>query len=157
MTRRFTGWWSFTLLATIFFVGPAVAQINSPVAKPAGPLSYDISKETTLSGTVASVLAKPSPGMIMGAHLMIQTSSGVVDASLDRFALIGKDALQISGGEAVEVTGVMKNINGKQVFLARTVKAGNEVYTIRNQHGIALSPAARARLSQKSNGNGVQL
>lgn len=157
MIRPYTGRWSFILLATIFLAVPAVAQTNLPAAKSSGLLSYDISKETTLSGTVASVLAKPSPGMIMGAHLMIQTSSGVVDASLDRFAFIGKDALQISGGEAVEVTGVMKNLNGKPVFLVRTIKVGNEVYTIRNQHGIALSPAARARLNQKSDANGVQL
>lgn len=92
----------------------------------------------------------------MGAHLLIQTKSGVVDASLDRFAFRGYGALAISGGEAVSATGVMKTLNGKQVLLARTVRIASETYTIRNEHGVALTPVARQRLAEKANGQGVQ-
>jgi hypothetical protein len=94
--------------------------------------------------------------MIMGAHLLVQTKSALVDASLDRFALRGYGALAISGGEAVSVTGVMKTLNGKQVLLARTVRVASEVYTIRNQHGIAMTPLARQRASVKSSGQASQ-
>jgi hypothetical protein len=156
MIRPITGLWSFLLSVVIFIPTPAFSQTALRLAKPAGPLSYDVSKEVTLSGTVSSLLTKPSPGMIMGAHLLLQTKSGVVDASLGRFALRGYGALEISGGEAVSVTGVMKTLNGKQVLLSRIVRVANQVYTIRNQHGIPLTPLARERLSEKASGQGVQ-
>src|SRR5208282_5701804 len=53
---------------------------------------YDVSKEVTLSGTVSSVLYKPAPGMIWGSHLMVETVSGRLDASLGRFGLEGEGA-----------------------------------------------------------------
>jgi len=121
-----------------------------------GPFSNDVSKEITLNGTVSSLLAKPQPGMIMGAHLLFATTSGQVDASLGSFALRGKDALSASAGQQVAITGVMKTIKNQQVFLARTVKVGDQVYTIRNEHGFPLSPEARERLGLSSGQKGVQ-
>jgi hypothetical protein len=87
--------------------------------------------------------------MTMGSHLLLATSAGPVDASLGRFALIGKGALPVAPGQQVEVRGVMKTIKAKQVFLVRIVKAGGAVYPIRNQHGFAISPQGRERASQK--------
>lgn len=156
MIRTLIGTWSLALSAAMLFIAPLFAQSAPAAARISGPFHYDATKEVTLNGTVSSVLTKPAPGMIMGAHLMVQTKSGVVDASLDRFALRGYGALAISGGEAVSVTGVMKTLNGKQVLLTRTVKVASEVYRIRNEHGIALSPLARQRLAEKANGQGVQ-
>ena len=72
----------------------------------------------------------------MGSHLLFATSAGQVDASLGRFGLRGKGALSVVAGQQVEVTGVMKTIKSKQVFLARTVNVGGQVYTIRNAHGV---------------------
>jgi len=127
---------------------PADAQTPEVATRPSGPLTYELSKETTLSGTVSSVLEKPSPGMIMGAHLLLETSSGTVDASLGRFALMGRDALSVSAGQRIEVTGVMKTLQGKQVFLVRLVKANDLVQVIRNKRGLPLSPQTRERLRQ---------
>jgi len=77
---------------------------------------------------------------------LIATNSGPVDASLGWFALRGKDALSVNPGQGVAVTGVMKTINNRQVFLARTVKVDGQVFTVRNEHGLVLSPQARERL-----------
>jgi hypothetical protein len=93
--------------------------------------------------------------MLMGSHILLSTPTGPVDACLGRFALQGKGALSIAGGQQVEVTGVMKTIKDKQVFLTRTVKVGGEVYTIRNEHGFPLSPQVRERASRKSAGEGL--
>jgi hypothetical protein len=41
----------------------------------------------------------------------------------------------------------MKTIKDQQVFLARTVKVGSQIYTVRNEHGIDMSPGARERAS----------
>jgi hypothetical protein len=156
MRHRFTGR-AVAFLASISLVAPAYAQTPAAAARPTvsiGPFSYDVSKETTLTGTVSSVLAKPSAGMIMGAHLLLETASGTVDASLGRFALWGDAALSVSAGQLIQVTGVMKTLQGQQVFLVRTVKVNDRVYTIRDEHGHALSPQTRARQRQVAGQNG---
>jgi hypothetical protein len=131
---------------------PLVAQ-SAPESHP----FYDITKEVSLTGTVSSVLAKPAEGMLFGSHLMLDTSSGQVDASLGKWGLQGKGALSVAAGEPVEVTGVMKTINSKQVLIVRIVKANGQLYTIRNQYGVPRSPQSRQRASQKAAQGGESL
>ena len=113
------------------------------------PTAYDISKEITLSGTVSSVLHNPARGMNWGSHLMIETASGRVDASLGRWGLEGKGALSVTPGQTVEVTGVMRTVRDKEVLIVRTIKANGKVYTMRNEHGIAVSPQTRQLAAKK--------
>jgi hypothetical protein len=152
MKRLFAGLYALALISLISLQLPVQAQTAE---RSVGPFGYDASKEVTLNGTVLSVLAKPSPGMVMGSHLLLTTPSGPVDASLGRFGLMGKGALSVAPGQQVEVTGVMKTVKDKQIFLARTVKVGGEVYTIRNEHGFPVSPQARERANRKTAGEGL--
>jgi hypothetical protein len=140
-TRLFAG-----LLAGLLFATLAV-PLGAQRAPETHPF-YDIAKEVTLSGTVSSVQAKPSEGMIFGSHLILETASGQLDASLGKWGLAGKGALSVAPGQAVEVTGVMKTIKDKQVFIVRTVKADGHVYTIRSKYGVPMSPQSRERASQ---------
>ncbi len=109
---------------------------------------YDITKEVTLTGTVSSVYTKPAEGMIFGSHLMLETASGQLDASLGKWAMQGKGGLSVTAGQAVEVTGVMKTVKDKQVFVVRTVNANGHIYTIRNKYGVPMSPQSRERAKQ---------
>ena len=118
---------------------------------------YDVTREVTLSGTVSSVLTQASPGTIAGPHLLFATEAGVVDASLGRWGLQGKGALSVVPGQQVEVTGVMKSLKGQQVFIARAVKAGGQIFMMRNEHGVPVSPQARERASQKTAQKGGSL
>jgi hypothetical protein len=95
--------------------------------------------------------------MIVGPHLLLTTLSGPVDASLGRWGLRGRGALSVAPGQQVEVTGVMKTIRDKQVFLARTVKVRDKVYTMRNEHGIPVSPQTRERAGQNTSQKGESL
>jgi hypothetical protein len=148
MKRLFAVLCGLALLSVIL----SLPQAAAGETRTEGPLSYDITKEVTLSATVSSVLTKAAPGMMMGSHLLLSTVSGPVDANLGAFPLQGKGALRIAAGQEIEVTGVMKTIKDKQVFLTRTVKVGGEVYNIRNEHGFPLSPNARALAGRKSTG-----
>ena len=134
----------FALSIVSFISSQPSAQAQTSVG-PTRPPGYDISKEVTFSGTVSSVLTKHSPGMIMGSHLLLATISGPVDASLGVLGLRGRGALSVAAGQQVEVTGVMKTIQDKQVLLTRSVKVGGQVYTMRNEHGVPVPPQARAR------------
>ncbi len=154
MKRLFAG---LCVLALLFLFSPQpLAQAQTAAeTRTAGPFSYDVTQEVTLSGTVSGVLTKPAAGMIMGSHLLLATPSGPLDASLGRFGLLGKGALSVAAGQQIEVTGVMKTIKDKQIFLVRTVKAGGQVYTIRNEHGVPVPPQARERASQKTAGEAL--
>ena len=156
MKRLFAGLFVLALLS-ISLLPQVQAQTATAGTRTAGPFSYDVSQEVTLNGTVSSVLTKPAPGMIMGSHLMLATPTGPVDASLANFGLRGKGALSVAAGQQIEVTGVMKTIMDKQVFLVRSVKVGGEVYTIRNEHGFPVSRQARERLSGKTAQKGETL
>jgi hypothetical protein len=156
MKPLFTGLCALALLSLISSTAPVQAQTAAIETRPAEPY-YDVAREVTLKGTVSSVLTKPSPGMIMGSHLLLATASGEVDASLGRFGLLGKGALSVAAGQQVEVTGVMKTLMNRQVFVARTVKVGEQVYTMRNQHGFQVSPQTRERLRQMTTQKGDSL
>ncbi|SPF50043.1 exported hypothetical protein [Candidatus Sulfotelmatobacter kueseliae] len=146
---RFT---KFTPLIAGLMTGLLFAILAVPLNAHPGdfPASYDISKEITLNGTVSSVLLRPAPGMTWGSHLMIETASGRVDASLGRWGLQGKDAVSVKPGQQIEVTGIMKSLSDKkEVFVARTVKVNGKLFTIRNQHGIEVSPQTRKRAAEK--------
>jgi hypothetical protein len=144
-----TGICALTFVCLLSVPRPAQAQ-TAVTAKVAGPFAYDLSKEVTFKGTVASVLTKASAGMIPGSHLLLTTLFGRADISLGVFGLRGKGALSVEAGQQVEVTGVMKTFQSGQIFLARTVKVGNQIYAIRNEHGVPVSPQGRERITQKS-------
>jgi hypothetical protein len=139
-TRVNAAWTGLAGLLLALLATPLVAQSASP----SQAIAYDIREEVTIQGTVSSALLKPASGMVVGSHLLIATPSGPVDASLGRFGLYGKGAVSVAAGQQVEVTGVMKTIGNQKVLLARTVKVGDQAYTIRNQHGVPISPQARA-------------
>jgi hypothetical protein len=148
MRRFFLGLGAAALLVPISLVPSSQAQSTVGTARPERPFNYDATKETTLAGKISAVITRPTPGMLWGSHLMIETSDGPVDASLGTLAMRGKNAATFAAGDKVEVTGVMKTFNDKQVFLARTVKVGGEVYTFRNENGFPVREAAHNRESQ---------
>jgi len=154
--QLFAGLCAVVLLSLISPLAPVRAQTAAVETRHAEPY-YDVNREVTLTGTVSSVVKQPSAGMIIGSHLLLETSSGSVDASLGKWGLQGKGALSVAAGEQVEVTGVMKTLNGNRVFLARSVKANGQVYPIRNEHGIQMSPQARERMSQNAGQKGETL
>jgi hypothetical protein len=119
------------------------------IAQPGDSHDYEVSKEVTISGAISGVVTKNTPGMLMGAHLLLTTTRGEVDASLGRWAMQGKDALTVTVGQQVELTGMVQTIKGKEVFITRTVKAGAKVYMLRNEHGVELSPQTRQRAAER--------
>jgi hypothetical protein len=137
MKWRFAVSGPFVLLALSLFALPIYAQTSAVTTKPVAPPRYDITKEVKLSGTVRDVVKSPTREMKMvsGSHLIVETKTGEVDASLGRFAMRGKRGLSVTPGQQVEVTGVMKTMKGKQVFVTRLVQADGHTYKIRNEHG----------------------
>ena len=150
-------------LCLLLFVGlispfpPLQSQSAAVVTRSSVPFSYDSSQEVTVDGTVLSVIAKPSKGMVNGSHILLTTPSGAVDVSLGTFALQGKGALAVTNGQSIQVTGIRTALKGQPVFFARSLKVAERSYVIRNEHGIPVSPQARERASKKTAQNGDTL
>ena len=136
-----------TSVLLLAIVGCSQAQNPSHSA---APLFYDVAKETTLTGTVTGVFTKAAPGMLPGAHLTLTTPDNSLDVSLGAFAFVGKGSLSVTGGQQVEVTGLMKTLQGRPVFFARLLKVGNNIYAIRNAHGLPVPPNSHEHTNQEA-------
>src|SRR5260370_34844908 len=102
MNDQPAGLCALALLCLISLVRPVQAQTMPPTTTPAGPFSYDATQEVTLNGTVSAVIAKRSPGMTAGPHLLLTTLSGPVDISLGTITFRGNDALFVTPGQKDE-------------------------------------------------------
>ncbi len=157
MKWRFPVLGSFLALALCLFALPIYSQTTAASTKSAVPPRYDITKEVTITATVSSVVTRTTrKGMTITGRLVVETSSGKVQASLGRMAMTGKGALTVTPGQQIRLTGVMKTVRNKQIFVTRLVQANGQVYKIRNEHGFAIAPAAR-RGAVHSTANGGQL
>jgi hypothetical protein len=133
------------LLLTI--VARGYAQTSHSTA----PFFYDIARETTLTGAVTGLFPKAAaPGMLPGAHLTLTTPTSSIDVSLGVFAFDGKGSLSISEGQQIEVTGIMKTLHGRPVFFARLLKVGDNIFAIRNAHGLPVPPNSHERANQEA-------
>ena len=70
--------------------------------------------------------------------------------------MTGKGALTVAPGQQIRLTGIMKTVRNKQIFVTRLVQANGQVYKIRNEHGFAIAPAVR-RGTVHSTAKGGQL
>lgn len=136
-----------TSVLLLAIVGRSLAQ--NPSHSPA-PLFYDVAQETTLTGTVTGIFTKATLGMLPGSHLTLTTPNSSVDVSLGAFAFVGKGSLSVSGGQQIEVTGIMKSLQGKPVFFARLLKVGDNVFAVRNAHGLPVTPSSHEHANQEA-------
>jgi len=145
MKRRFRALALFTFLTLCPFATLLCAQTTEPTAKPLASPKYDISQEVTLTATVSSVFSQATSEtkILAGSHLILETSSGRIDASLGVFPIAGEGAPSISAGQHVQVTGVMKTVRNQCVLITRLVLIDGRTYKVRNEHGFLLMPVTR--------------
>ena len=141
MRNKLGGFCLLTAFVLTSLAMPAMAGTTQPVKRVQTP-KYDVSKETTLDGTVSSVKTF-APGKLVGGHLFLATGSKTVDAHLGPYALKGVHGVNVSTGEKVKLVGVMSSFHGNQVFLVRKVETENATFTVRNEKGFPLLMGAQ--------------
>jgi hypothetical protein len=150
---RATGFFAGALL----FAGLTPAQQPAQRPRQAAPrsLAYDATRETSLSGTVVSYTASSSTAPL-GAHVLLQTSSGQVDVQLGPRGFLEARGFSLAQGEAVRVVGVPASASGMNVFLARIIQKGTQALFLRSQNGLPLgrpgSPPTSDTKSQQQGG-----
>jgi hypothetical protein len=155
--RKVAGVLSFLMaLSILLLAGPLYANESQAVKRTVAPSKYDVTKEITLEGTIQSLVRKPAPGTIMGAHLMVSTAHGTVDAHIGNYFVMGKYAMPFASGESVKLVGIMATINHQSVFLVRTLQTGNSTITVRSDHGFLIYPGAKTHLASISSTGGAR-
>lgn len=142
----------FTLAATFGVAGLTKAQVNSPSADTKTNTmvpAYDLTKEVKVQGTIQKLDGFGTSGPI-GTHILLQTTSGMVDAHLGFGAASSPKYLGIAAGQSVTVTGMMETIGGTNVLMARILTTSNHIFVLRNEHGIPVRAVPRGTLPAKS-------
>jgi hypothetical protein len=142
---------AISLLALPLYANQSVAPKRTVIAS-----NYNVTREITLKGTIQSLVTKPAPGSLMGAHLMVSTAQGTVDAHIGNHVLAGKRPASFASGQSVKLVGIMTEFGGKNVFLVRTIQMGDSTITVRSEHGFLVSTSANARLVNSSSTGGAR-
>ena len=135
----------FGAMFVLFCSMPAEAQSsNSASAENSSGLeAYDVTREVKIQGTIQQIdnSGERAP---LGTHLLIATAQGVIDAHLGALNAASRKILNLSAGQAVELTGMIETENGNSVMLARLMTTPTHVVILRNENGIPIHSLVRA-------------
>jgi hypothetical protein len=136
-----------TTLAIVLLAAPVGANESAPFRRTVIAPKYDMAKEITLEGTIETLIRTPAPGSIIGAHLIVSTAQGTVDAHIGNYVVSGPHAASFASGQAVKLVGVMIEFNHQNVLIVRTIQTENRTITVRSEHGFLVFPGSRAAVS----------
>ena len=131
---------TFMILSALAICISASAQqaANSAAQR---PISYNLSREVTLLGTV--VKYEPASSVApFGAHVLLQTQSGQVDVHLGNAKLLQAHHLELNAGDSVRIIGEDLAYGDGKIFAARIVQKGAQAIAVRNTRGFPPTPAS---------------
>ncbi len=117
--------------------------------------SYNVSRESFLLGTVIKfTTASDTPPM--GAHVILQTSSGQIDVHLGNAKVLQANHLELNPGDSVRIVGEPLAFGDSTYFAARIVQKGAQAVAVRNTKGFLTTPASAMSPTQKEALRGVR-
>jgi hypothetical protein len=122
----------------LFLSASAGAQEKSAVIPSHGRMpAYDVARESALQGTVVEY-SSASSSAPFGAHVVLQTANGTVDAHLGNSKVLDANHISLSVGDTVRVVGENLPFNHGTVFAVRTIQKGSQFVTLRSKNGMPL-------------------
>jgi len=125
----------------LFAALPLFAQ---PQGRGEGAPRYDLTTEATVTGTVESVEQIASQGggrgrrALGGTHITLKTNAETLDVHLGPTAFVNEQKIAIARGDTLQILGSRVGIDDERVFIAREVKKGDSVWTLRDAAGLPL-------------------
>ncbi len=117
--------------------------------------TYDLRREVFLLGTVVKYETASAVPPI-GAHLIVQTSSGQLDVHLGNAKVLQANHLELKAGDRVRIVGEDLALGDSTIFAARIVQKGTQAVAVRNTKGFLLTPASTLSQDQKEALRGVR-
>jgi hypothetical protein len=101
--------------------------------------NYNPATETTLIGTVDRIDTLPSPGRGGGGlHLILAAPAGPIEVHVGPASFVSSKNVAFAKGDAVTVVGSKVTMAGQEVVIAREIKKGDQVLTLRDAKGFPL-------------------
>ncbi len=134
-------------LTALLIVPPLVAQagqgMGQGMGQGVGMGQYDPSSVVTVKGTVQDV----QTGMMQGAqgshmkgmggtHLVLKTDKGTLTVMVGPSSFLQQRNFALAKGDQIEVTGSKVKFAGSDAIIAREIKKGDQVLTLRDQKGV---------------------
>jgi sporulation protein YlmC with PRC-barrel domain len=106
---------------------------------------YDPTREQTISGQVTSLeTAPPLPGMAPGMQMLIQAEDGkAIRVHTGPAWYLERQDGMLQENTRVQVTGVLTEVEGQPVLLAREVRFNGQVLTLRDAQGLPMWSSLR--------------
>ena len=117
--------------------------------------TYNVSREVFLLGTVAK-FESASSTLPMGAHVVLQTSSGQVDVHLGNAKVLKAGHLELNPGDSLRIVGEPLALGDSTYFAARIVQKGAQAVAVRNTKGFLTTPASLMSPAEKEALRGVR-
>jgi hypothetical protein len=136
---------TLALVVSLFAATPLLAQRERARDARSGG-NYDPATEVTLSGTLDELATIPGPARGPGGlHVMLRTQAGVSEVHLGPVAFMSGQGFELAVGEMITVTGSRVGIEGEEVVIAREIRKGDRVLTLRDARGVPLWARGRKR------------
>jgi hypothetical protein len=117
--------------------------------------SYSVSRESFLIGTVVK-FESASSTLPMGAHLILQTSSGPIDVHLGDAKVLRAAHLELNPGDSLRIVGELLALGDGNYFAARIVQKGVQAVAVRNTKGFLTTPTSVMSPADKAALRGVR-
>jgi hypothetical protein len=141
-------------VATALVAALAVAgSVSAQTAPQVQSSLYQVGREVSLVGTVSSVVENSKTGPL-GTHVMVQSSSGLVDVHIGSAKYLALNKLNLKSGDSVRIIGENFTVGTDTVFFARIVQDGTAAVAVRSAKGMPLwKNGKRLAVTAKTNTN----
>jgi hypothetical protein len=120
------------------------ALVAQPRGGGRGGPRYDVATEATATGTVESVerIAGPGGGRgrrgLGGTHLTLKGPTETLEVHLGPTAFLNEQKVAVAKGDTLEIVGSRVTVDDERVFIAKSVRKGASVWTLRDASGLPL-------------------
>jgi hypothetical protein len=141
LTNRSWMWLAAGVAALMLTVPTLLAA--QPRGGQGGP-RYDTATEATVTGTVEAVEQITGRGGgrgrrgLGGTHLTLKTGTEMLEVHLGPTAFLNEQKVVVARGDTLEIVGSRVTVDGEPVFIAKSVKKGSSVWTLRDASGLPL-------------------
>lgn len=130
-------WFFGSVLAVIvmFIIGLPQAAGQSHQGWQKGAPRYNPDTEIAVRGTIEHVREQPGRGGWNGTHLSLRVGGTVVDVHLGPSAYLAEQKITLAAGDRIEVTGSKVDYEGAEALIAREIRNGDKIVTLRDAQG----------------------
>lgn len=151
MTLAYRSWISSVAGVAALTLTVTTTLVAQPRGGGRGGPRYDPATEATVTGTVESVDQITGPGGgrgrrgLGGTHLTLKTSAETLEVHLGPAVFLNEQKVMVAQGDTLEIVGSRVTVDDERVLIAKSVKKGESLWTLRDASGIPLWRGGRGR------------